>query len=101
MTPAIFDSDAHTTISPNKVVRPMKLCFASLFLNSAVLLCVVCFISQNAAAQISEPPDPYKATLDRLQSLLRQAETEWRYHTDVPHPEDPAVNDSDWEVFKV
>ena len=45
--------------------------------------------------------DPYKPVLDRLQSLTHQAEPEWRLHTDVPHPEDPAVNDSDWAAFDV
>jgi alpha-mannosidase len=40
--------------------------------------------------------DSYKPTLDRLQSLLEQSETEWRFHEDVPHPEDPDLNDRDW-----
>ena len=49
----------------------------------------------------SNSPDPYKATLDRLNSLTHQAEPEWRFHSDVPHPEDPSVNDSDWSTFIV
>ena len=47
------------------------------------------------------PADPYKPVLDRLQSLTHKAEPEWRLHADIPHPEDPTVNDSDWEVFTV
>jgi len=101
ITPVIFARDAHTAISPNEVVLHMKRCVCSFLLCPAILLCVVCRFSQNAAAQTSEQPDPYKATLDRLQALSRQSETEWHYHTDVPHPEDPGVNDSDWGVFKV
>ena len=46
-------------------------------------------------------PDPYKPTLDRLDALTRKAETEWRFHADVPHPEDPGVNDSDWGALTV
>ena len=46
-------------------------------------------------------PDPYKPTLDHLQSLLRQGETEWKWHADVSHPEDPGANDSDWQAFAV
>jgi len=39
--------------------------------------------------------------MDRLQSLTHQAETEWRFHADVPHPEDPALSDTDWSTFTV
>src|SRR5438067_2673188 len=46
-------------------------------------------------------PDPFKTTLDRLDSLTHQGEVEWRFHADIPHPEDPAVNDSDWDTFTV
>src|SRR5580698_6695507 len=53
------------------------------------------------AAQAANTPDPYKATLDRLQSLSSQGETEWRFHADIPHPEDPLVDDSAWGTFTV
>jgi alpha-mannosidase len=46
-------------------------------------------------------PDPFKTTLDRLDSLTHQGEVEWRFHAAIPHPEDPAVNDSDWDTFTV
>lgn len=61
-----------------------------------LLSCAVLAVSQN-----SSPADPYKTTLDRLDSLTRQDEAEWRFHTDIPHPEDPALSDSDWGTFKV
>lgn len=54
-----------------------------------------------AISQESTASDPYKTTLDRLEALTHQPETEWRYHSDVPHPEDPGSNDSDWGVFVV
>lgn len=69
---------------------------------SALLLPCIFFIFNFALAQTSSPePDPYKATLDRLQSTLQQGETEWRFHTDVPHPEEPRVDDSGWDTFTV
>jgi hypothetical protein len=56
-----------------------------------------------AAASLCQdkPADPYKATLDRLDSLTRQGETEWRFHADIPHPEDPTINDADWGTWTV
>jgi len=54
-----------------------------------------------ALTQDAKSTDPYKSTLDRLASLTRQAESEWRFHADVPHPEDPGLNDEGWGVLKV
>jgi alpha-mannosidase len=59
------------------------------------IVCVVAALCQSNAA------DPFKATLDRLNSLTHQAESEWRFHGDIPHPEDPSLNDSDWGVWAV
>jgi hypothetical protein len=67
-----------------------------IFLISLVLLHASLAISQNSAA-----PDPYQPVLERLESLTRQFEPEWRFHADIPHPEDPAVNDSEWGVLAV
>jgi alpha-mannosidase len=66
-----------------------------IILSSAVLS-----LAQSSAPKI-DVADPYKPTLDHLQSLTSRAESDWRLHTDVPHPEDPALNDSDWEVATV
>ncbi len=70
----------------------MKRCvlLVALFLQTTYL------VSQNSSAR-----DPYKATLDRLQSLSSQAEPEWRFHPDVPHPEDPGLSDADWGSLTV
>jgi alpha-mannosidase len=54
-----------------------------------------------ACSQSAKPADPFKATLDRLAALTRQGETDWQFHADVPHPEDPGVGDSDWGRFTV
>jgi alpha-mannosidase len=45
--------------------------------------------------------DPYKQTVDRLDSLTHESEPEWRFHSDIPHPEDPAISDADWGAFTV
>ncbi len=45
--------------------------------------------------------DVYKAALAHLESLLQLPLSDWRYHADMPHPEDPSVNDADWPVVKV
>jgi alpha-mannosidase len=67
-----------------------------------VILLVVTFVSGVCFAQIpTERPDPYKPVLDRLASLTVLPATEWRFHADLPHPEDPAVSDASWQPVKV
>jgi alpha-mannosidase len=53
------------------------------------------------SGQSNQPPDSYKPTLDRLESLTTLPLPDWRYHADIPHPEDPAVNDADWQQVKI
>jgi alpha-mannosidase len=65
------------------------------------LLCLVPLLVVFTLSQTSAPPDPYKATLDRLETLTRQDEVEWRFHADIPHPEDPGLNDADWGTLTV
>ena len=86
---------------PRAVLTSLERCVSmkrsAVFLISLVFLLPASFaLSQNPGA-----PDPYKPTLDRLAALTRKDETEWRFHTDVPHPEDPGVNDSDWGALTV
>jgi alpha-mannosidase len=45
-----------------------------------------------------DKPSPYQFITDRLASLLEQPIPEWRLHPDIPHPEDPQVNDADWQI---
>ena len=63
-----------------------------------ILIIGICVATGFGQGNIS---DPYKPVLDQLQSLTHQAEPEWRFHTDVPHPEDPTVSDADWSAFHV
>src|SRR5579862_3987930 len=51
------------------------------------------------AAQNAAPVDPYKATLDKLDSYSNSPLPDWRWHADIPHPEDAQVKDADWEVM--
>jgi hypothetical protein len=76
-------------------------CFAPFLLLIAVLIAAVAFSASLSVCQISAPPDPYKPTLDRLQALTSQGEAEWRFHADVPHPEDPTIDDSSWSKITV
>ena len=46
-------------------------------------------------------PDPYKPVLDRLESFSVLPIAELRFHADMAHPEDPTVDDSQWERVKV
>jgi alpha-mannosidase len=69
----------------------------------AALLVVVCVsvglaLGQEGEAQ--ETPDPYKPVLDHLQSLSTMDLPDWRFHADLPHPEDPNLSDSDWQMVK-
>ncbi len=70
-----------------------------LFVLFTPLLLVVVATCQCQETQ--SPPDPFKGTLDRLASLTTQAEPEWRFHEDIPHPEDPSLDDAAWPVVKV
>jgi hypothetical protein len=39
--------------------------------------------------------------LDRLESLTTLPLSEWRFHADLPHPEDSSLDDSGWETVRV
>jgi alpha-mannosidase len=51
-------------------------------------------------AQSAPSSDPYKPTLDRLQSLTVTPVQDWRFHADLPHPEDSSLDDSTWGVVQ-
>ncbi|HEV2396334.1 MAG TPA: alpha-mannosidase [Candidatus Sulfotelmatobacter sp.] len=69
-----------------------RLMFAPLFFS---------IVSMFFFGQATSDTDPYKTPLDRLDSLTHQSEPEWRFHSDIPHPEDPALSDSDWGTWTV
>src|ERR1700722_11097935 len=66
----------------------------------AVLFCSFFSFCQDTVSRTGTS-DPYKLTLNHLQSLTSQPEADWQVHADVPHPEDPALSDTGWEVLTV
>lgn len=64
------------------------------------LLCAL-FIPSGRLLIAQGPADPNKPVLDRLQSISVQPIPEFRYHSDIPHPEDPTLDDSHWDKIKV
>ena len=70
-----------------------------LLLVFAVLVCS--FFSFCQVASKPDAQDSYKSTLDHLQNLTQRTEADWRVHSDLPHPEDPAINDGGWEPLTV
>ena len=65
-----------------------------------VIAFLLLFSSPSCHSQ-QAPLGPYKATLDRLSSLTVVDQHEWRYSEDIPHPEDPSLDDSTWPTVKV
>jgi alpha-mannosidase len=69
-----------------------------------MFLLIALLLSASVLAQtapLKPPPDPYQPILDRLLSFTALDLPEWRFHADVPHPEDAALDDSAWQVMKV
>ena len=66
-----------------------------------LLIGVVLAGTSLGAAQKVAAIDPYKQSLDHLKSLTTKSQAEWRFHADIPHPENPGLNDSEWGTFTV
>jgi hypothetical protein len=58
-------------------------------------------VSADQLSTSQKASDPYQPTLDRLESLTTLPLSEWRFHADVPHPDNSFLNDSGWETVKV
>ncbi len=57
-------------------------------------------LARTAPAQNPAPVNPYQSLVDRLDSLVTVPLDSWKYHPDLPHPEDPTVDDKDWPTVK-
>jgi len=70
---------------------------------SGILVALLTFaVAPIALAQEAVPlPDFYKTTLSRLHDLTTAPVSDWRYHTDIPHPEDPGLDDSNWQAVNI
>ena len=65
-------------------------------------LCFVLFSAVGLAQQFvssNDRADSSQSALDRLGSLVTEPLPEWRFRMDIPHPEDPSLDDSDWHVM--
>lgn len=66
------------------------------------LLSAFCvFLAVSAAFGQTPASQSYKDITDRLQSISEVPLSDCRAHGDIPHPEDPAVDDSDWRPAKL
>ena len=61
-----------------------------------IFVAVSTAFGQTPASQTS-----YKDITDRIQSISKVPLSDCRAHGDIPHPEDPAVDDSDWRPTKL
>ena len=63
----------------------------------------ICLIAAQAlnAQERAAAPNPYKGVTDSLQSIVKVSLSDCRSHSDVPHPEDAAVDDSTWTPIKL
>jgi alpha-mannosidase len=68
---------------------------------AGLLVAVVLATPTAARGQESGSADPYRPTLDHLEALTVQPLKEWRYHSDLPHPEDPSLDDSSWSSLRI
>jgi alpha-mannosidase len=67
---------------------------------SSLILLLTTLAAALEGAQSAAPSDPNKATLDRLQSLTVTPVRDWRFHADLPHPEDASLDDATWGVVQ-
>src|SRR5215467_10680559 len=77
----------------------MKRSFA--FYSFFFLLLLTVLSVPASVGQASGSLDLQKPVLDRLELISVAPMPEWRFHADLPHPEDPTLDDSSWEVVKV
>jgi alpha-mannosidase len=67
----------------------------------ALLVFALLSFGNRGVAQSDHKPDPHKLVMDRLEALTTMSLDEWRFHADIPHPEDASLNDGDWPVVKI
>ncbi len=64
------------------------------------LLCFLAalpLLAQSPSPRPGAPQGRYQNVLNRLESMTTLVLDQWRYHAaDIPHPEDPSLDDSNW-----
>ena len=66
----------------------------------ALFAFAVLFSAGHTLAQEPVAPNPYQPLLDRLHSCVSQSLDTWKFHADLAHPEDAALDDNDWLTMK-
>ncbi len=85
----------------NRGIKVSRMCFKRMLVVLTVLLFSTCAHGgAQADKKLSSFSPEARAALNRLSSLSKGlADGPWKYHTgDVPHGEDPALDDSSWKV---
>ncbi len=59
------------------------------------LFCAVAALAQRGVQPV-RPPEKYPAVLARLESMIVLPLQQWSAHADLPHGEDPSLDDSAW-----
>jgi alpha-mannosidase len=63
--------------------------------------CLALLPGRSNGQQKENLPEKYKTVTDQLQSITVLPVADWKFHPDIPHPEDPNVADGDWQTVKV
>src|ERR1022692_2448748 len=59
-------------------------------------ICVLLAAALLTAQPRTQRPEPYAATLSRLEAMTTLPLAQWRSHGAMPHGEDPSLDDSTW-----
>ncbi|HXA83374.1 MAG TPA: hypothetical protein VNY56_09720, partial [Methylomirabilota bacterium] len=67
-----------------------------------VTIVIALFIANGIrAAQEPGADTSIKPLIDRLESIVSWPLDDWRYHSDIAHPEDSSLDDKEWPVVKI
>jgi alpha-mannosidase len=65
----------------------------------SVLVLALGFAVPCLAQQKETVPENIKTVTDQLETITVSPVQNWKYHSDIPHPEDPNVSDADWPAL--
>ncbi|MBI3477410.1 MAG: alpha-mannosidase [Acidobacteria bacterium] len=88
------------TASPKKSLAGKALLTGSLIrslITQTAVLAIFVLASQSGIAQLATTPDRHKDVGDKLQALTLVQLSGCKWHADVTHPEDPALDESSWK----
>lgn len=65
------------------------------------LLLTLCFGLLCAGQQKETVPENISTVTNQLEAITVSPLQDWKYHSDIPHPEDPNISDADWPTVGV